>query len=509
MWNTRQLFCLLIMVFSTVLTAQVNFRTGYEAAKPIPPGSNLNLDERVAIHEQFLQEATNNKDDLRQLYGYLYLFYDYLIEQDYAQAANYLLPAEQLANESGKPGWQGWVRHRRAILALRLDKIEEALDLYSQASELCQEAGDSLCMGESLEQMGAMLATLDRFDEGFRRFDQAIPLLEKFGSPRSVAASLNNYGILLARADRPAEAIPYYERSIVLNHENGFYLDEAKGRNNLADAYFRSGRLEEAITAFKECVAFNREHNFLENMISNFRGLYITYAEMNDYRSSNEYLLKHVELRDSIIGVETRERIADLEIRYQTEQKELALERSRNQLREARRSIELGIWVLLFILLLASMGVWRWYTQRQQAALDKQRNEENLMTMTRLLIDKNARLQDLEEELANQQAATEADDKDEATILSRRILTDKDWEAFKVYFDKTYPGFLTHLRNSYPSLSEAEERLFLFIKMNLSTKEAAIILGISVDGVKKTRYRLRKRIELVESTGLNEFIREF
>ena len=51
---------------------------------------------------------------------------------------------------------------------------------------------------------------------------------------------------------------------------------------------------------------------------------------------------------------------------------------------------------------------------------------------------------------------------------------------------------------------EAEERLFLFIKLNLTSQEAAAMLRISVDGVKKTRNRLRKRLGLGEDVvGMN------
>ncbi|MEZ4933945.1 MAG: helix-turn-helix transcriptional regulator [Saprospiraceae bacterium] len=83
------------------------------------------------------------------------------------------------------------------------------------------------------------------------------------------------------------------------------------------------------------------------------------------------------------------------------------------------------------------------------------------------------------------------------------------WSAFKDYFGKAHRGFLHLLRSQYPDLTDAEERLFLFIKLNLSTKEIAVILGIAVSSVKKTRYRLRKRLGLEEGVDLQEFILSF
>jgi len=67
-----------------------------------------------------------------------------------------------------------------------------------------------------------------------------------------------------------------------------------------------------------------------------------------------------------------------------------------------------------------------------------------------------------------------------------------------------YPTQLFHFKLSAFYRSEAEERLFLFIKLNLTSQEAAAMLRISVDGVKKTRNRLRKRLGLGEDVvGMN------
>ena len=97
----------------------------------------------------------------------------------------------------------------------------------------------------------------------------------------------------------------------------------------------------------------------------------------------------------------------------------------------------------------------------------------------------------------------------EMNLYNQRILTAENWAAFKIYFEKAFPGYLFRLRNAFPSLTEAEERLFLFIKLNLTNKEAAAILGISADSVKKTRTRLRKRLALDEKTEIDEFVRLF
>jgi CHASE3 domain sensor protein len=92
-------------------------------------------------------------------------------------------------------------------------------------------------------------------------------------------------------------------------------------------------------------------------------------------------------------------------------------------------------------------------------------------------------------------------------VLHSTILTDDDWEQFKKAFESVYPNFFATLRYRFIDITAAELRLAALIKMNLSLKEAANTLGISADSVKKSRYRLKKKIVLTEEDSLEEFIR--
>jgi DNA-binding CsgD family transcriptional regulator len=98
---------------------------------------------------------------------------------------------------------------------------------------------------------------------------------------------------------------------------------------------------------------------------------------------------------------------------------------------------------------------------------------------------------------------------EEDVNLSQAILTADDWVSFKSNFEKTYPTYIVRLRSTFPSLSEAEERLFLLLKLSLTKNEIATILGISPDTVKKTRSRLRKRLNMETKASLEKFIVNF
>ncbi|WP_017732073.1 triple tyrosine motif-containing protein [Nafulsella turpanensis] len=93
--------------------------------------------------------------------------------------------------------------------------------------------------------------------------------------------------------------------------------------------------------------------------------------------------------------------------------------------------------------------------------------------------------------------------------IDQNIATDKDWEQFQIHFDRVHGDFSRRLRAAYPSLTPQEMKLCAYLRLNLSTKEIAQLMHISVRGVEISRYRLRKKLELDRQENLLEFILSF
>lgn len=81
-----------------------------------------------------------------------------------------------------------------------------------------------------------------------------------------------------------------------------------------------------------------------------------------------------------------------------------------------------------------------------------------------------------------------------------------NWEEFKLRFTSVNEKFYNKVTNQYPKLSQADQKICALIKLNFSSKEMARLLGISVESVHTTRYRLRKKMGLDRSVNLEEFI---
>ncbi|MBP6825128.1 MAG: hypothetical protein KA165_01105 [Saprospiraceae bacterium] len=91
-------------------------------------------------------------------------------------------------------------------------------------------------------------------------------------------------------------------------------------------------------------------------------------------------------------------------------------------------------------------------------------------------------------------------------LLNFDAKLDEDWEQFAFHFDQVHVDFLKRLREQYPELSTNDHKLCAYLRMNLSTKEIAPLMNISVRGVEGSRYRLRKKLNLPNEVNLTDII---
>jgi len=72
--------------------------------------------------------------------------------------------------------------------------------------------------------------------------------------------------------------------------------------------------------------------------------------------------------------------------------------------------------------------------------------------------------------------------------LGEKEKPEKAWHHFAQHFNNVCGDFLTKLRNRFSALKPHELQLCTYLRMNLSSKEIAPLMSISVRGVEISRY---------------------
>lgn len=150
-------------------------------------------------------------------------------------------------------------------------------------------------------------------------------------------------------------------------------------------------------------------------------------------------------------------------------------------------------------------------TEKLQAELQSKTRE--LANSAMSLVYKNELLQKLSEELLK---LKDGDGKKVATdqvrkvqkIIDEGMNDERDWTLFETSFNEAHGSFFKKLKGSHPDLVPNDLKLCAYLHMNMSSKEMASLLNISLRGVEIRRYRLRKKLNIPHDKNLAEFFME-
>jgi len=93
-------------------------------------------------------------------------------------------------------------------------------------------------------------------------------------------------------------------------------------------------------------------------------------------------------------------------------------------------------------------------------------------------------------------------------VIHEGMNDERDWNVFESSFNEAHENFFKKLKSGHPDLVPNDLKLCAYLRMNMSSKEMASLLNISLRGVEIRRYRLRKKLNLEHDKNLVEFLIE-
>ncbi len=245
----------------------------------------------------------------------------------------------------------------------------------------------------------------------------------------------------------------------------------------------------------------------------------------------NDSAFHYLELsRESLGNIYSREsgkQLSIIQAMYDTGKKDLEIARLRNTRNSA---IFLGIAALLLVTL-GVMVISRQRLRIRNAALLRMQEQQQFRTRTELLqlqeenlkqeletrskvlgahtlhiIQKNQLLEEIRLKLSDMVSDERRDQKKQLKQLQQLIHQnfnhDQHWDEFRSIFEQIHQSFFDKIRAYCDALTPGDLRLVALLKMNLSSADIAVLMGISQDSLRVVRYRLRKKLQLQQGKTL-------
>lgn len=151
--------------------------------------------------------------------------------------------------------------------------------------------------------------------------------------------------------------------------------------------------------------------------------------------------------------------------------------------------------------------------RNDQLQADLSSKNRELANSAMNIVYKNELLQKLRDEIADLKDSSGKTLSEEQLRKIRKVIDDgmgneHDWSMFENSFNEAHENFFKKLKQQHPDLVPNDLKLCAYLRMNMSSKEMASLLNISLRGVEIRRYRLRKKLDIPHDKNLTEFLME-
>ncbi len=362
---------------------------------------------------------------------------------------------------------------------------------------------------KALNTIGTSFYKKSQPDSANVYYQQALQLATDNNDTLLTVKVLGNIGRILYGQNKFDSAWMLFNLDYLKSKDDSIYNEAANASQWMAKANLARGNNVAALVEARNAVG-------LLNLWPNgpyLRDTYYTltkiYKAMGNYDSAFFYNDRYMALHDSLEKEAATSSLKISKARLNDEISRFNIQKL-NKEKESQlllRNIIIAGIVLLFLIILLFLNRKRLKEKIKKEKVEQEMvlAKEQMKMFTNNLIEKTNLIERLEMQIKDKAATTEQN-----AIISelsqQTILTEQDWTKFKTLFEKIYPDFFKRLKEKFPDITVAEQRTAALIRLQLTTKQIASILGISADSVHKSRQRLRHRFQVDVNANLEELM---
>lgn len=376
---------------------------------------------------------------------------------------------------------------------------------------------------------------MKKYDKASYFFYKGLDLAKKYHSHIWIGILNGNIGELYYKQQDYKASLVHYRQNFEYNNDDLYNVVKMKSTTNMVKVYVKLDSMQKA-----------REFlNISERIFSRLDTMTISYqkarhlgdqqqlevAKKQYFEAKIDYLKNAGDFRSAVKYQDSLVKIGKkLEGTYNSAVGMIALHKvaiQKKELQLAQKKQEKEKQQLFYIILISivvtSGGISYLYLYRSKqkkkrqnerliklnraSILEKRKTEQELnATKTEVFLNMNKvnehskMIVRLENELVQIKNFETFQKKQIAEVLQKlktmKILTDEDWHDFQRNFEIVFPEFINALRAYTPAITASEMRYLMLVKLDLSNKEMAGILGVSDAAIRVVWNRLRKKLSL-------------
>lgn len=428
------------------------------------------------------------------------------------------------------------------------NEFDTAYSYFEKAMALNREVKNDYGLLQNRGNLAYLYEKQGKMPEAEKIYLELIGGLEKENEKISLPILYDNLASLLQKSNRNEESLEYLRKGIRIAEETRDTSMLESLYHNTGSLYYSMKKPDSAVYYLNRSVICARVVGAVKSELKALSLLMATDTASGNYKAAAEKSNRMVILKDSVYSRKIRNNLRNSELGYENDKKEKLIAYQQLELRIIRQKqtwflILFLISTLSVLLLVSLIIVLRKNTLRKQEILQerlkisalelgKVRSDEEIHRLRLEKIQEEVRTKKREQlsnalaieqknELLNQiseKISTAMGDADSikadlllqiVSSIKSQVRNSGEMDQFNEKFSSLHQEFYANLKSRHPDLTKTELKFCAYLKINLSGNQIANILNVTNEAIRKTRYRIRKKMDLSSDESLEHYISTF
>lgn len=250
----------------------------------------------------------------------------------------YLIAVEQLETGNDKRNL-GIVLGNMGNFFFRIGNYDRAIESYQEAIAIFRPINYTKGMAINNNNLGEVWLRLKQFDTAKFYYDKAQKLYDTLDDKRGISLVLNNIGTLYQQQGLPLKALASFQESLEQQITLGSNIGIAETLSNIGALHNQLGNYDTSLHFLNLSQVIAEENGYIKILAKNARNMMELYVSEDDYKNAYVWQTRYKSFSDSIMRANNDRQLNEMQIKYETEQKEKTIDllRQENEIQELEK----------------------------------------------------------------------------------------------------------------------------------------------------------------------------
>lgn len=427
------------------------------------------------------------------------------------------------------------------------EEFAHAESYLKKSLEIHEQLKDKRNIIENKGNLGYLYEQTGDIEKAEEIYKQLIPEIQEVNDLYALPIIYYNLASIYQNKGETSEALDFLNRAISISEQSNDTSLLSSLYGNSAELYIKTNDIDSARLFLGKAVLCSKSIGSVETEMQALELMAYIDSLSTDYTSAISTYKLILPLKDTLYKRKLKHLLQESELRYENQKNQSKIALQEKIIRSDKKNkwlfmtlfiiLSIAVLLLVWLLLLQKKSLLKSkkiHTQQiklKQLEINRILNEEKIQNCEKEKMEEELSIKERElvtsalqmershvelsfikekiKDLLNQESINHFELVKLEQTIKLKLKDSDNWDLFYKTFNEVHKDFFKDIKTKHPTLTKSELKHCAYIRIHLSSVQISSLLNVTIEAVRKTRYRIRKKLELEPNDSLENYLLKF